>query len=196
MRKWAIKINLLTNCSKIFVYKTVEFTAADLEKSRNLVTTYTPNLIQFYFSLPLSDNSSIPLMPRVATQCGFSMEAHWPESAVIYASLLNCFARSEVRRLQDIYVFRVNHWALILSFGLQDGMAFTTTLKLRLLRDNVANEESYLVEKTCLRSTTASREIVCERNYMEASDLRGPREGHAAACLISGFIPPSRLTQF
>lgn len=132
----------------------------------------------------------------MASQCGFSVKEQWPESAVIYASLLNCFARTEVRRLYYIYVYRVIHWSLILSFGLQDDKAFTTALKVKLLRENVANEESYLVEKTCLRSAVAFREIVCQRNYMEASDLRGARDGHAAACLISGFIPPSRLTQY
>lgn len=147
------------------------------------------NLIYSIFFLRLSDNSSIPLTPRVAAQCGFSVREWWPESAVIYASLLNCFARTAVRRLRDIYVFSVNHRALIPPFGLQDDEAFTTTLKLKLLRGDGANQESYMVDKTCRLPTAASREIVCERNYIEASDLRGARAGHAAVCLINGYIP-------
>ncbi|XP_075869688.1 uncharacterized protein LOC142879981 [Nelusetta ayraudi] len=91
------------------------------------------------------DNSSIPLTPSVASQCGFSVDVQWPESAVIYASLLNCFARSA------------------------DDKAFTTTLRVRLLGNEVANDESYRVVKTCLRSPSAYREIVCERNYVEVS---------------------------
>lgn len=101
------------------------------------------------------------------------MKAQWPDSAVIYASLLNCFASTVVRSPRDVLVFRLDRWSLVPSLGLQDDKSFTTALKVRLLRDNVAKEESYLVDKTCLRSAAAFREIVCDRNYMEASDLRG-----------------------
>lgn len=66
---------------------------------------------------------------------------------------------------------------IILLFGSQDDETFTTTLKVRLLGNNVASDESYRVVKTCLRSSSAYREIVCERNYMEASDPRG-EEGY------------------
>lgn len=72
---------------------------------------------------------------------------------------------------------------------MQDGKAYTTTLKLKLLKENVAKEESYMVDRTCLLSMEASREIVCERNYIEASDPGGARDGHAAVFLISGYIP-------
>lgn len=105
------------------------------------------------------------------------MDVQWPESAVIYASLLNCFARSAVRSPRYICAFRVHHGSLILLFGSQDDKAFTTTLRVRLLGNEVANDESYRVVKTCLRSPSAYREIVCERNYVEASDPRG-EEGY------------------
>lgn len=58
------------------------------------------HLLFYFFRTHLffsSDNSAIILTPSLAAQCGFSIKTHQPGSAVIYASLLNCFAHNVVR---------------------------------------------------------------------------------------------------
>ncbi|XP_045916796.1 uncharacterized protein LOC123977846 isoform X2 [Micropterus dolomieu] len=91
------------------------------------------------------NNSTILLTPSLASQCGFSVRMDQLGNTMIYASLQNCFAE---------YV---------------EDKAFTTTLHLRLHGNRMAEDELYQVSKTCHYTTWASREIVCDRNYIEVS---------------------------
>ncbi|KAM7395242.1 hypothetical protein PAMA_006823 [Pampus argenteus] len=90
------------------------------------------------------NNSAFLLTPSLASQCGFSMKIDPLGNAMIYASLQNCFAQN----VED--------------------KAFTTVLSLRLHGNRLDEDELYQVAETCYYSAWASREIVCDRNYMEA----------------------------
>uniref|UniRef100_UPI0037E87E56 uncharacterized protein n=1 Tax=Semicossyphus pulcher TaxID=241346 RepID=UPI0037E87E56 len=94
------------------------------------------------------NNSAILLTSTVASQCGFSVKINQLGSAMIYASLQNCFAQNV------------------------DDKAFTTTLNLRLHGNRMGEDELYQVAETCHYTTWASREILCNRNYMEVSVKR------------------------
>ncbi|TMS12097.1 Zona pellucida sperm-binding protein 2 [Larimichthys crocea] len=94
------------------------------------------------------NNSAILLTPSLASQCGFSMKIDQLGNAMIYASLQNCFAQN----VED--------------------KVFTTTLNLRLHGNQMVEDELYQVAETCQYTTWASREIVCDRSYMEVSVKR------------------------
>uniref|UniRef100_A0A4W6F6D0 ZP domain-containing protein n=1 Tax=Lates calcarifer TaxID=8187 RepID=A0A4W6F6D0_LATCA len=89
------------------------------------------------------NDSAILLTPSLASQCGFSIKINQMGNAMIYASLQNCFAQNVGDK------------------------AFTTTLTLRLHGNRMAEDELYQVAETCQYAAWASREIVCDRNYME-----------------------------
>ncbi len=73
---------------------------------------------------------------------------------------------------------------------LQGDKAFTTTLNLRLYGNRMVEDEMYQVAETCHHAAWASREIVCDRNYMEASECSRALPGHVAVFMISGFYFP------
>ncbi|XP_037305482.2 uncharacterized protein LOC119195016 [Pungitius pungitius] len=91
------------------------------------------------------NNSTTVLTQRLASQCGFSVKIDNLGNALIFVSLQNCFADN------------VND------------ESFTTTINLRLHGNQMLEDELYQVTKTCPYIAWASREIVCERNYMEVS---------------------------
>ncbi|KAG7508964.1 hypothetical protein JOB18_030126 [Solea senegalensis] len=138
-------------------------TAAQKTSPRNIVTSCLGNIMRVDMG-PLRgkllevavvlNNSTILLTPRLASQCGFSIKADQRGSAMIYASLHNCFAQI----VDD---------------------AFTTTLNLRLHGNQMAADELYHVEETCPYSDWSSREIVCDRNYMEVSVERTAPDDYA-----------------
>uniref|UniRef100_A0A3Q1ILB5 ZP domain-containing protein n=1 Tax=Anabas testudineus TaxID=64144 RepID=A0A3Q1ILB5_ANATE len=103
------------------------------------------------------NNSAILITPSLASQCGFSMKTDHLGNAMIYASLQNCFAQN----VED--------------------HAFTTTLNLRLHGNQMDEDELYQVAETCQYTAWASREIVCDHNYMEASECSRPLRGRASA---------------
>lgn len=49
-------------------------------------------------------------------------------------------------------------------------------------------DEVYQVVKTCRYTSWAFREIVCDHNYMEASDCSKTFRGHVPIYMISGTI--------
>lgn len=51
----------------------------------------------------------------------------------------------------------------------------------------MVEDELYQVVKTCHYPNWASREIVCDRGYMEASECSKTLRGHVTAYMISGF---------
>ncbi|KAM9778969.1 uncharacterized protein ACBT44_000570 isoform 1-T1 [Syngnathus typhle] len=91
-------------------------------------------------------NAAIKLTRSLATRCGFSL-SHKQGTISIYASLLNCFAQNM-------------------------GDEYTTAINLRLFSNMVAQDDVYQVTETCSYSLEASREIICDRNYMEVSVKR------------------------
>uniref|UniRef100_A0A8D3B8A3 ZP domain-containing protein n=1 Tax=Scophthalmus maximus TaxID=52904 RepID=A0A8D3B8A3_SCOMX len=93
------------------------------------------------------NNSAFLLTPSLASQCGFSVKTDQLGNAMIFASLHNCFAQNV-------------------------GDALTTTLNLRLHGNRMAEDELYRVAETCHYADWSSREIVCERNYIEVSVKR------------------------
>ncbi|XP_033504946.2 uncharacterized protein LOC117270995 [Epinephelus lanceolatus] len=101
------------------------------------------------------NNSAILLTPSLASQCGFRMNMDQLGNAVIYASLQNCFAQNV------------------------GDETFTTELNLRLHGNQVDEDELYEVAKTCHYTAWASREIVCDRDYMEVSVNRAAPDDYA-----------------
>uniref|UniRef100_A0A4W6F5T4 ZP domain-containing protein n=1 Tax=Lates calcarifer TaxID=8187 RepID=A0A4W6F5T4_LATCA len=104
---------------------------------------------------PSINDSAILLTPSLASQCGFSIKINQMGNAMIYASLQNCFAQNVGDK------------------------AFTTTLTLRLHGNRMAEDELYQVAETCQYAAWASREIVCDRNYMEVSVKRAAPDDYA-----------------
>uniref|UniRef100_A0AAQ6IPS3 ZP domain-containing protein n=1 Tax=Anabas testudineus TaxID=64144 RepID=A0AAQ6IPS3_ANATE len=103
-----------------------------------------------------------------SSQCGFSMKTDHLGNAMIYASLQNCF----------------------------EDHAFTTTLNLRLHGNQMDEDELYQVAETCQYTAWASREIVCDHNYMEVSVKRKrPVEAGFRITTLVFFTPEERIME-
>ncbi|XP_041832378.1 zona pellucida protein AX 1 [Melanotaenia boesemani] len=87
----------------------------------------------------------ILLTPSLAAQCGYSMESDPWGNTRIYASLLGCYVDNT------------------------DDTTFTVGLKLQLYRSGSSEVAHHEVVQTCSYTRWASKEILCDRNYMEAS---------------------------
>ncbi|XP_047429889.1 uncharacterized protein LOC124999149 [Mugil cephalus] len=96
----------------------------------------------------VTNNSSFPLTPTLASQCGFSFKRNPLGNTFIYASLQNCFAQNVADE------------------------TFTTVLHIRVSWNRNAADELYQVTETCHYSAWASREILCDGNYVEVSVKR------------------------
>uniref|UniRef100_A0A667XXB4 Uncharacterized LOC115356181 n=1 Tax=Myripristis murdjan TaxID=586833 RepID=A0A667XXB4_9TELE len=126
------------------------------------------------------NNSAVPLTPSLAAQCGFSMKTDPLGKAVIFASLQNCFAQN------------------------MEDKAFTTVLNLQLHDNQMDEDEPHQVAETCHHAAWASREILCERNYMEASKCsrilgltfasqKQPSEAEFRMTTVVFFTPEERI---
>ncbi|XP_054910138.1 uncharacterized protein LOC129375232 [Poeciliopsis prolifica] len=100
----------------------------------------------------IMNNTAIVVTPSIAAQCGFSMKSDSFGNALIYISLQNCFAQNVNDEL------------------------FTTALQLRLQGNQFSPEEVYQVAETCQYDVWASREVICDYNYMEVSVKRATPE--------------------
>uniref|UniRef100_A0A3Q2DP58 Zona pellucida protein AX 2 n=1 Tax=Cyprinodon variegatus TaxID=28743 RepID=A0A3Q2DP58_CYPVA len=96
-----------------------------------------------YSFCTLLDNTAVLLTPSIATQCGFSMKHDQFGNALIYISLQNCFSQN----VED--------------------KTFTTALQLHLHGNQFVKGELHQVVETCQYNAWASREVICDYNYME-----------------------------
>lgn len=96
----------------------------------------------------INGSQIVPLTPALAIQCGYSIESDPWGNTRLYTSLLSCFVH--------------NHGDAVFDIG----------LRLQLY-GNRMSDDVIEVEKTCEYNQWASREILCERNFMEVSVHRG-----------------------
>ncbi|XP_046888632.1 uncharacterized protein LOC124475835 [Hypomesus transpacificus] len=107
----------------------------------------------------------IPLTSRLAAQCGYSMESDPWGNTKIYSSMFGCYA------------------------GSKEAGTFSLGLNLRMSEDLKLDEATYVVTKTCNYQSTATRHILCERNYIEVStQLFKPQ-------IAKNVLSPDDLTQ-
>uniref|UniRef100_A0A8C8CUY4 Zona pellucida protein AX 1 n=1 Tax=Oncorhynchus tshawytscha TaxID=74940 RepID=A0A8C8CUY4_ONCTS len=92
----------------------------------------------------------IPLSHTLAAQCGYSIESDPWGTTKVFASLLGCYVDN------------------------QADVVFTFGLRLRLYGDGLSEQVEHDVTETCSYSPWASREILCDRNYMEVSLMVTP----------------------
>ncbi|XP_072531087.1 zona pellucida protein AX 1 [Salminus brasiliensis] len=100
----------------------------------------------------INGSQVVPLTSALAAKCGYSMECDPWGNTKLYASLLSCFAQN------------------------QDDRVFDIQLRLRMYGNKVSEEDLHEVRHSCEYKQWASREILCERNFMEVSVNRLPPE--------------------
>ncbi|XP_028253686.1 zona pellucida sperm-binding protein 2-like [Parambassis ranga] len=94
----------------------------------------------------INGTKHVVLTPSLAAQCGYSMESDPWGNTRIYTSLLGCYVDNK------------------------DDTTFNVGLKLRLYRHGPSNVVSHDVTQTCSYTRWASKEILCDRNYVEVSN--------------------------
>uniref|UniRef100_A0A8C6TLE7 Zona pellucida protein AX 1 n=1 Tax=Neogobius melanostomus TaxID=47308 RepID=A0A8C6TLE7_9GOBI len=94
----------------------------------------------------INGSQRVLLTPALAAQCGYSMESDPWGNTRIYTSLLGCYVHNT------------------------DTM-FHVGLKLDMFNLTSPEIVSHNVQKTCSYSRWAQREVLCDRNYMEVSQL-------------------------
>lgn len=100
----------------------------------------------------INGTQRIVLTPSLAAQCGYSMESDPWGNTRIYSSLLGCYVDNK------------------------DDATFTVSLKLQMYRQTEV--VSHDVAQTCSYTRWATKEIFCDRNYMEVSThmaVHGPQ---------------------
>ncbi|XP_029705182.1 uncharacterized protein isoform X2 [Takifugu rubripes] len=111
------------------------------------------------------NDSTVVITPKIASQCGLRMTTSPLGNTVIFASLQNCFAQNS------------------------GDVDFTTILNLRLIGSH-KGDEVYQVAKTCRYAAWASREIICNSDYMEVSVRRPASNDYA---LPQQSVPGSQM---
>ncbi|XP_063758791.1 LOW QUALITY PROTEIN: uncharacterized protein LOC134877272 [Eleginops maclovinus] len=93
----------------------------------------------------INGTKHILLTPNLAAQCGYSMESDPWGNTRIYTSLMGCYVDNK------------------------DDTTFNVGLRLKMFGDGLSDVVSHAVSQTCSYTRWASREILCDRNYMEVS---------------------------
>ncbi|XP_069014804.1 uncharacterized protein [Embiotoca jacksoni] len=92
------------------------------------------------------------LTPTLAAQCGYSMASDPWGNTRIYTSLMGCYVDNK------------------------DDAMFNVGLKLQLYKTSSSGVISHGVMQTCSYTRWASKEILCDRNYMEVSNYMATPE--------------------
>ncbi|KAK5903185.1 hypothetical protein CgunFtcFv8_006988 [Champsocephalus gunnari] len=100
----------------------------------------------------INGTKHILLTPSMAAQCGYSMESDPWGNTRIYTSLMGCFVDNK------------------------DDATFNVGLRLQMYGENPSDVVSHDVSQTCSYTRWASREILCDRNYMEVSHHMANRD--------------------
>ncbi|XP_068198933.1 zona pellucida protein AX 1 [Antennarius striatus] len=93
----------------------------------------------------INGSRHVVLTPTLAAQCGYSMESDPWGNIRIYTSLMACYVDNK------------------------EDTTFDVGLRLKLYSRTSPDVVSHDVRQTCSYSRWASREILCDRNYMEVS---------------------------
>ncbi|XP_056292574.1 uncharacterized protein LOC130207868 [Pseudoliparis swirei] len=93
----------------------------------------------------INGTQHIVITPNLAAQCGYSMESDPWGNTRIYSSLLGCYVDNK------------------------DDQTFNVGLRLRMYGPSGSDVVTHDVSQTCSYTRWASREILCDRNYMEVS---------------------------
>ncbi|XP_024912763.1 uncharacterized protein LOC103380918 isoform X1 [Cynoglossus semilaevis] len=103
----------------------------------------------------INGTQHVAITPSLAAQCGYSMESDPWGNTRIYTSLMGCYVN--------------NH----------EDTTFTVNLRLKMINQSPSDITSHDVTKTCSYSRWASREVLCDRNYMEVSTRMSAPDGEA-----------------
>ncbi|KAI3364225.1 hypothetical protein L3Q82_011030, partial [Scortum barcoo] len=93
----------------------------------------------------INGTQHIVLTPSLAAQCGYSMQSDPWGNTRIYTSLMGCYVDNK------------------------EDKSFNVGLKLKMYSQSRSDVVSHDVMQTCSYTQWASREILCDRNYMEVS---------------------------
>ncbi|MGH0128990.1 UNVERIFIED_CONTAM: hypothetical protein FKN15_037091 [Acipenser sinensis] len=109
-------------------------------------------LVGKYFRIdPINKRGqSVSLSPKLAAQCGYSLTVDFWGNAKFLASVLSCFAQNTNDKT----------YKLAVRIGVSPN-------------SDMSSASSYMQTMTCPYFPWATREILCERNYMEVSVRRG-----------------------
>ncbi|XP_034555951.1 zona pellucida protein AX 1 isoform X2 [Notolabrus celidotus] len=103
----------------------------------------------------LNGTQQIVLTPSLAAQCGYSMESDPWGNTRIYTSLMACYVDNK------------------------EDTTFNMGLRLRMYSQSSSDVISHDVTQTCSYTRWASREILCDRNYMEVSNYMATPDAQA-----------------
>ncbi|XP_026175094.1 uncharacterized protein LOC113137574 [Mastacembelus armatus] len=130
--------------------------ALSLQPSSGLRSDCAGNLMRLFLDKALAVGNQleveaingtqhIVLTPSLAAQCGYSMESDPWGNTRIYTSLMGCYVDNK------------------------EDTTFNVDLRLLMYGQSPSNVVTHHVTQTCHFSRWASREILCDRNYMEVS---------------------------
>ncbi|XP_070705199.1 zona pellucida protein AX 1 [Pempheris klunzingeri] len=103
----------------------------------------------------INGTEHIALTPSLAAQCGYSMESDPWGNTRIYTSLMACYVDNK------------------------EDTTFNIGLRLQMYSQSPSDVVSHDVTQTCSYTQWASREILCDRNYMEVSNYMATPDAQA-----------------